>query len=310
MYWFVNIRIATKGDKSFWTLCRNTAFLWTPPVPLPFFFSLQTSLFYSKCDNFFFFFSAQKMGNIDDAVPFFGKGFNKIYPLIMVIYTILIASSFFHRVIEYFGNWKIFKFQNESEDMDGFDQSGVIILKKGEQITTYWSSSYIFCLIEKHSKVLQESGGTLLAAVLHKKYYLYLKEKKNNFFKKNIRIVQIYQLWVKMKVVNCLLSFIIIKFVPYLERSGLEQGHKVGEHVIPLARNFNNVTIDIEPGSNNVVCKIIRKHFCFIIPFNKAFQWWYLCILMFILPTWIFWHSSCKFVYFFLYILIMNIWNW
>ncbi|KAM3742396.1 hypothetical protein ACB098_07G067100 [Castanea mollissima] len=108
----------------------------------------------------------QKMGNIDDAVPFFGKGFNKIYPLIMVIYTILIASSFFHRVIEYFGNWKIFKFQNESDDMDGFDQSGLIILKK--------------------------------------------------------------------------------------ERSGLEQGHKVGEHVIPLARNFNNVTIDIEPGSNNV----------------------------------------------------------
>nr|XP_023917777.1 LMBR1 domain-containing protein 2 homolog A-like [Quercus suber] len=108
----------------------------------------------------------QKMGNIDDAVPFFGKGFNKIYPLIMVIYTILIASSFFHRVIEYFGNWKIFKFQNESDDMDGFDQSGVIILKK--------------------------------------------------------------------------------------ERSGLEQGHKVGEHVIPLARNFNNVTIDIEPGSNSV----------------------------------------------------------
>ncbi|XP_050261894.1 uncharacterized protein LOC126706460 isoform X1 [Quercus robur] len=108
----------------------------------------------------------QKMGNIDDAVPFFGKGFNKIYPLIMVIYTILIASSFFHRVIEYFGNWKIFKFQNESDDMDGFDQSGVIILKK--------------------------------------------------------------------------------------ERSGLEQGHKIGEHVIPLARNFNNVSIDIEPGSNNV----------------------------------------------------------
>ncbi|XP_075672515.1 uncharacterized protein LOC142642048 isoform X1 [Castanea sativa] len=108
----------------------------------------------------------QKMGNIDDAVPFFGKGFNKIYPLIMVIYTILIASSFFHRVIEYFGNWKIFKFQNESDDMDGFDQSGLIILKK--------------------------------------------------------------------------------------ERSGLEQGHKVGEHVIPLARNFNNVTVDIEPGSNNV----------------------------------------------------------
>lgn len=75
-----------------------------------------------------------------------------------------------------------------------------------------------------------------------------------------------------MKVVNYYLSFIIIKFVPYLERSGLEQGHKVGGHVIPLARNFNNVTIDIEPGSNNMVCKIIRKHCCLIIPSNKAFQ--------------------------------------
>ncbi|GMY39084.1 LMBR1 domain-containing protein 2 homolog A-like isoform X1 [Fagus crenata] len=107
----------------------------------------------------------QIMGNIDDAVPFFGKGFNKIYPLIMVIYTLLIASNFFDRVIEYFGNWKIFKFQNESDDMDGFDQSGVIILKK--------------------------------------------------------------------------------------ERSGLEQGHTVGEHVIPLARNFNNVSIDVESWSSS-----------------------------------------------------------
>ena len=105
-----------------------------PPPPL---FSLSPDFIILRKVVIFFFFSAQKMGNIDDAVPFFGKGFNKIYPLIMVIYTILIASSFFHRVIEYFGNWKIFKFQNESEDMDGFDQSGVIILKKGEQITTY-----------------------------------------------------------------------------------------------------------------------------------------------------------------------------
>ncbi|KAL0357051.1 UNVERIFIED_CONTAM: hypothetical protein Scaly_1390800 [Sesamum calycinum] len=44
----------------------------------------------------------KRMGNIDDAVPFFGKGFNKIYPLIMVIYTILIATNFFVRVINYF----------------------------------------------------------------------------------------------------------------------------------------------------------------------------------------------------------------
>ncbi|PSS26197.1 LMBR1 domain-containing protein 2 A like [Actinidia chinensis var. chinensis] len=109
----------------------------------------------------------KRMGNIDDAVPFFGKGFNKIYPLIMVIYTLLIATNFFDRVINYFGNWKIFRLQSESEDIDGFDPSGLIILQK--------------------------------------------------------------------------------------ERSWLEEGHKVGELVIPLARNFNNVSIDLESASNSKV---------------------------------------------------------
>lgn len=42
------------------------------------------------------------------------------------------------------------------------------------------------------------------------------------------------------------------------ERSWLERGHKVGEHVIPLARNFNGMSIDIEePGSNNIVCLLL-----------------------------------------------------
>ncbi|XVF67247.1 hypothetical protein PTKIN_Ptkin10aG0105300 [Pterospermum kingtungense] len=107
----------------------------------------------------------KRMGNIDDAVPFFGKGFNKIYPLIMVIYTLLLVTNFFDRIIDYFGNWKIFKYQDEADDTDGFDPSGLIILQK--------------------------------------------------------------------------------------ERSWLERGHKVGDHVIPLARNFNGMSIDIEPGSNN-----------------------------------------------------------
>ncbi|KAF7803754.1 LMBR1 domain-containing protein 2-like protein A-like [Senna tora] len=74
----------------------------------------------------------QKMGNIDDAVPFFGKGFNKIYPVIMVIYTLLIASNVFNRIINYFGNWRIFKYNDDAEDMNGFDASGVIILQKGK----------------------------------------------------------------------------------------------------------------------------------------------------------------------------------
>jgi len=72
----------------------------------------------------------ERMGNIDDAVPFFGRGFNRIYPLIMVIYTLLVASNFFGRVIDYFGSWKVFKFQREEENLDGFDPSGMIILQK------------------------------------------------------------------------------------------------------------------------------------------------------------------------------------
>ncbi|KAK9018897.1 hypothetical protein V6N11_033942 [Hibiscus sabdariffa] len=111
----------------------------------------------------------QRMGNIDDAVPFFGKGFNKIYPLIMVVYTLLLVTNFFGRVIKYFGNWKVFKFQNEVDGTDGFNPSGLIILQK--------------------------------------------------------------------------------------ERSMLEQGHEVGEHVIPLARNFSSGSIGNEPGSKTTVFK-------------------------------------------------------
>ncbi|XP_077213234.1 uncharacterized protein LOC143848234 isoform X2 [Tasmannia lanceolata] len=105
----------------------------------------------------------KRMGNIDDAVPFFGRGFNRIYPLIMVIYTLLVASNFFDRVIDFFGSWKRFRFQNEADDMDGFDPSGLIILQK--------------------------------------------------------------------------------------ERSWIEQGLNVGEHVIPLARNFHSVSVDVESSS-------------------------------------------------------------
>ncbi|KAK9048827.1 hypothetical protein SSX86_032206 [Deinandra increscens subsp. villosa] len=72
----------------------------------------------------------RRMGKIDDAVPFFGQGFNKIYPLIMVIYTILVASNFFDRVMSYFGNWDIFQLRNEVDDLDGFDPSGLMILQK------------------------------------------------------------------------------------------------------------------------------------------------------------------------------------
>ena len=77
------------------------------------------------------------MGNIDTAVPFFGSEFNRIYPLIMVVYTLLVASNFFDRVINFLGSWKRFRFQTEEDDMDGFDPSGLIILQKGMDILTF-----------------------------------------------------------------------------------------------------------------------------------------------------------------------------
>lgn len=92
----------------------------------------KVGIFRSRNMLIYFYFSFQRMGNIDDAVPFFGQGFNKIYPLIMVIYTVLVAVDFFGRVIDYFGSWKWFRFRNEEEDMNGFDQSGIIILQKGK----------------------------------------------------------------------------------------------------------------------------------------------------------------------------------
>ncbi|KAL5053513.1 hypothetical protein RYX36_034195 [Vicia faba] len=106
----------------------------------------------------------QRMGNIDNAVPFFGDKFNKIFPLIMVIYTLLVASNFFDRVFDFLGSWKRYIFKTEAEDLDGFNPSGLIILQK--------------------------------------------------------------------------------------ERYWLEQGRKVGEQVVPLARNFNSIVV--EP-SNNIM---------------------------------------------------------
>jgi len=52
----------------------------------------------------------------------------------------------------------------------------------------------------------------------------------------------------------------LIAFIFFLsfstERSWIEQGYKVGEQVIPLARNFNGVSTDIE--SQNV--PLVRFH--------------------------------------------------
>lgn len=113
----------------------------------------------------------------------------------MVVYTILTASNFFDRVIEYFGNRKIFKyFRSEADPLDGFDPSGLIILQK--------------------------------------------------------------------------------------ERSWIEQGHNVGKLVIPLARNFHNVTMDLEAGSSSkkthpnwsMMVKEVIRHFQKRNPNNNLVQ--------------------------------------
>jgi hypothetical protein len=78
------------------------------------------------------------MGNIDDVVPFFGRTFNKIYPLIMVVYTLLVAGNFFEHLIDFFGSLKRFKcWTDQEEDMDGLDPSGVFILQKGKHFIMY-----------------------------------------------------------------------------------------------------------------------------------------------------------------------------
>ncbi|MCO5596987.1 hypothetical protein L7F22_051059 [Adiantum nelumboides] len=102
----------------------------------------------------------KRMGKMDEAAPFFNDSFNRIYPLFMVVYTILIASNFFDRIINFFGSWHKFLFKLDTEDADGFDTSGLIILHK--------------------------------------------------------------------------------------ERGWMEQGHSIGENVVPLARNFANLSGDIE----------------------------------------------------------------
>lgn len=76
--------------------------------------------------------NVQRMGTIDDIVPFFGRDFNRIYPLIMVVYTLLVAGNFFEHLINFFGSLKRFSYWTDQEDnMDGFDPFGVIILQKG-----------------------------------------------------------------------------------------------------------------------------------------------------------------------------------
>lgn len=72
------------------------------------------------------------MGTMTE-IPFIGGQFNRIYPIFMVIYTGLLASNVLNRVMDYFGSWGYFR-SHDAEDGEGFDPSGLIILRKGTPI--------------------------------------------------------------------------------------------------------------------------------------------------------------------------------
>jgi hypothetical protein len=55
--------------------------------------------------------------------------FNRIYPIFMVIYTGLLASNVLDRMMDAFGSWRRFR-NDDTEDAQGFDPSGLIILRK------------------------------------------------------------------------------------------------------------------------------------------------------------------------------------
>jgi hypothetical protein len=64
----------------------------------------------------------QRMGAMTDT-------FNRIYPIFMVIYTGLLASNVLDRMMDAFGSWRRFR-NDDTEDAQGFDPSGLIILRK------------------------------------------------------------------------------------------------------------------------------------------------------------------------------------
>lgn len=127
------------------------------------------------------------MGNIDDAVPFFGQGFNKIYPLIMVVYTLLVASNFFDRVIDFFGSWKRLRIQKETDNMDGFDPSGMIILQKGESLGVF--SSHFMWYISRFLFDLSNLLG------LHIKTYIFIIFQSDHGLNKGVKLASMLSHW-------------------------------------------------------------------------------------------------------------------
>ncbi|XP_012572214.1 uncharacterized protein [Cicer arietinum] len=139
----------------------------------------------------------QRMGNIDNAVPFFGDKFNKIFPLIMVIYTLLVASNFFNRVFYFLGSWRRYIFKTEADDMDGFHPSGLVILQKerywleqgrkvGEQVVPL-AKNFNSIDVESSNTIMEENGvemkgtSTLINAEINGRLSKTMKEETRRY---------------------------------------------------------------------------------------------------------------------------------
>ncbi|BBN06055.1 hypothetical protein MPTK1_3g18010 [Marchantia polymorpha subsp. ruderalis] len=69
-----------------------------------------------------------KMGRMADVPLIGGTQFQNYYPIFMVIYTALLAINVVDRGIRAVGSWR--RFRSDYEDAEGFDPSGLVILRK------------------------------------------------------------------------------------------------------------------------------------------------------------------------------------
>ncbi|GBG59074.1 hypothetical protein CBR_g24418 [Chara braunii] len=72
---------------------------------------------------------AKRMGQMDN-IPFFGREFNKVVPIAMVIYTVLVAGNVFNRIVDFFGSWRRFRFVDDDNETDGYAAAGRLIIQK------------------------------------------------------------------------------------------------------------------------------------------------------------------------------------
>lgn len=77
----------------------------------------------------------QKMGRMADVPLIGGTQFQNYYPIFMVIYTALLAINVVDRGIRAVGSWR--RFRSDYEDAEGFDPSGLVILRKGSNRDLY-----------------------------------------------------------------------------------------------------------------------------------------------------------------------------